>query len=176
VPSSDSQIRPDETTTDVVGERVGAQIIDTIALFVQLVVVAFALGVLARPSSEGAVRGLVFLGVFTLPLYGGLLEAYWNGQTLGKRVMGIKVVDDRGAEPTVGQALTRNIPALVLFSWLTTAVALVAVATDDRRQRLFDRAAATYVVDASVGTRDRRATDADAGSGPMGSPNSRPRR
>lgn len=177
MPSTDDRIPPDETTTDVVGERVGAQIIDTVALFVQLFLVAFGVGVLSGATSEGTARALVSLGVFTLPLYGGLLEGYWNGQTLGKRAMGIKVVDDRGAEPTVGQALARNIPAVVLFSWLTTVVALVAVATDDRRQRVFDRVAETYVVDATAGAAGGRSTRGrESGSGPMGSPDSRPRR
>lgn len=175
MPSTEDRTPPDETTTDVVGERVGAQVIDTVALFVQVVVLTVALAALLRPSSEGAVRGLTFLTFLTLPLYGGLLEGYWNGQTLGKRAMGIKVVDGSGAEPGFGPALARNVPAVVLFSWLTTVVALVAIATDDRRQRLFDRTAGTYVVDAAGGPRD--VPDRDRrGTGTVGSPDSRPRR
>ncbi len=40
--------------------------------------------------------------------YGGLLETYWNGQTIGKRLLGIRVVTVDG-EPISGwQALLRN--------------------------------------------------------------------
>lgn len=178
MPSDEARIPPDETTTDVIGKRVGAQIIDTVAVFVQLILVVLLFAVLLRPDSEAGVNGLAILGVFTLPLYGGLFEAYWNGQTLGKRAMGIKVVDDRGAEPELGAALSRNLPAVVLFSWLTVVVALVAIATDDRRQRLFDQAAGTYVVDATVGRRNDRSARDRSGSaaGSVGSPDSRPRR
>lgn len=150
--TDDARVVPDERTTDVVGARIGAQVIDTVALFVQVVVVTLLLTVLVQPESRDAVEGLTALTMFTLPLYGGLLEAFWNGQTIGKRVTGIKVVDRRGHEPGVWKALGRNIPAVILFSWLTTVVALAAIATDDRRQRLFDRVAGTYVVDASSPT------------------------
>jgi len=148
----DDRVVPNERTTDVVGERIGAQVIDTVLLFVQVIVVTLLLVLLVQPETRDAVDGLAVLTVFTLPLYGGLFEGLWNGQTPGKRFMDIKVVDRRGHEPGLGKAIGRNVPAFVLFSWVTTAVALAAIATDDRRQRLFDRVAGTYVVDASTAT------------------------
>jgi uncharacterized RDD family membrane protein YckC len=149
MPSSDP-VRPDDGTTDVVGDRIFAQLIDLVIMFVQ--VVGVALAVVLRPERAASVRAYVFLGVFTLPLYGGLLEAYWNGQTVGKRLLGIKVVDWQGYDPSLGQALIRNIPAMLLFSWLTTAVALAAIAMSDSRQRVFDSVADTYVVRATAGS------------------------
>jgi len=145
MPSSD-RVRPDHDTTDVVGARVGAQIVDLVVMFVQVVFVGFVLVALARRDRAGTVRGFGYVGVLTLPLYGGLLEGFWNGQTVGKRLFHVKVVDEGGTEPSLGQAFFRNLPAIVLFSWVTTAVALLSIATSDRRQRLFDRAADTYVV------------------------------
>jgi uncharacterized RDD family membrane protein YckC len=59
------------------------------------------------------------------------------------------VVDSQGKTPSLGAALLRNVPAVIVFSWLTTAVALGAIAMDDRNQRVFDDVAGTYVVDAS---------------------------
>ena len=138
--------RPDRHATDVVGSRIGAQIVDLVLMFVQVMVFTVGLAFLVRPESESAVRGFVGLAFLTLPLYGGLLEGFWNGQTVGKRLLGIKVVDRRGDEASVGQALVRNLPAVILFSWLTSAVALAAIAIDDRHQRVFDVVAGTYVV------------------------------
>lgn len=144
--SSSGTIRSDRDTTAVVGARIWAQLVDLVILFVQIGVVGVALARIVRPDTEGGVTGLTLVTFLTLPLYGGLLEGYWNGQTVGKRLLDIKVVDVRGTDPSVEQALVRNFPAVVLFSWLTTVVALAAVATSDRRQRVFDRAANTYVV------------------------------
>ena len=42
-------------------------------------------------------------------LYGGLLETYWNGQTVGKRVMGIRVLSIDGQPINGLQAMMRNI-------------------------------------------------------------------
>ena len=138
--------KPNRDSTDVVGARVGAQVVDLILMFVQILVVGVGLAALARPETESAVRGYIGLGFLTLPLYGGLLEGFWGGQTVGKRLFGIRVVDRHGDEPSAGQAFVRNVPAVILFSWVTSAVALAAMAMDDRRQRVFDMVAGTYVV------------------------------
>lgn len=106
--ADDVRVRPDRETTAVVG----AQVVDIVLQFVQLVAVGFALATRFRPESEDALRGLVYLGALTLPLYGGLLEGYWNGQTVGKALVGVKVVDRDGSPPSVGQALFRNVPAV----------------------------------------------------------------
>lgn len=164
---SANRIRPDGDTTDVVGARIGAQVVDVILQFVQFLVVALALAALAGPpATESEIRGYASLAVLTLPLYGGLLEGLWNGQTVGGRLVDVRVVDREGRSPSVGQALDRTIPAVVLFSWVTTAVGLAAA--DDRRQRLFDRPAGTYVVrpgpTGTADTTDWRSSDS-GGSG-----------
>jgi len=114
-----------------------------------------SLGYLLKPTTEGSVRLLVSLSFLTLPLYGGLLKGYWNGQTVGKRLTGIKVVDGFGNEPGIGKALARNLPAVIYFSWVVIAVGLAAIATSDRKQRLFDRVADTYVVTTRAPTREQ---------------------
>ncbi len=133
-------------STDVVGARVAAQVVDLVCLFLQVIAVTVVLGLAFSPETESELRGYIVLGFLTLPLYGGLLEGFWNGQTVGKRMLGIKVVNSRGDEPGFGQALVRNVPAVILFTWISTAVGLAAIAINDRRQRLFDEAAGTYVV------------------------------
>lgn len=128
---------PDRSDTGVVGERVGAQIVDLVLMAVQLGVVVLVLG-----SGTGA----FLLGLLTLPLYGGLQEGYWDGQTVGKKVFGIRVVSERGGDCSVGQAFARNAPALAIPGWLAYLVALLSMAASDYRQRLFDRVAGTVVV------------------------------
>jgi uncharacterized RDD family membrane protein YckC len=106
-----------------------------------------------------------FLGLFLVILflvhwcYGALLESLWNGQTLGKRAMHIRVVAVHGQPIRVWQAVLRNVlravdampllplvygsadAALPLF-----AVGLIAASLNDRFQRLGDMAAGTMVV------------------------------
>lgn len=145
MPSS-RRAKPDRHATDVVGARIGAQIVDLIVMFGQVMALTIGLVLLFRPETEAGVRGFVGLSFLTLPLYGGLLEGLWNGQTVGKRFFGIKVVDSRGREASLGQALARNFPAVILFSWVTSAVALASIAISDYNQRVFDVLADTYVV------------------------------
>ncbi len=79
--------------------------------------------------------------------YFGLFEALWNGQTPGKRLMGLRVVSTEGLPITPFQAILRNILRVVdaqpggLY-----LVGLVAAALNDRFQRLGDLPSGTMVV------------------------------
>lgn len=139
---------------DVVGDRIAAQIIDYILMFVLLLVFA---ALLAAGGSSG--QGTVFLGLLVVGLgYGTVLEGTY-GKTVGKMVTNIRVVGRGGREIGYGQALIRNIPAL-FGGWLTWLVGVAAIAIDDQNQRLFDQAADTYVVkDGSSRSRTTTATE-----------------
>ncbi len=95
-------------------------------------------------------------------LYGGLLETYWNGQTIGKRVMGIRVLSTDGQPITGLEAMMRNIlrfvdmmPLIPLAAFYDTAgglgiptfmVGLLAALMNRRFQRLGDIVCRTMVV------------------------------
>jgi uncharacterized RDD family membrane protein YckC len=75
-----------------------------------------------------------------------LLEVAWNGQTIGKRVMGLRVIQDSGVRLGVYPALLRNLvrpvdklPALYLVGGVTALFS-------DAHQRLGDLLAGTIVV------------------------------
>lgn len=136
---------PSRYDTDVVGKRVLAQIVDLVLSFGLLVGTMVLVGTgLGRPAPEA----VFVVSPPVLVLYGGLLEGYWNGQTVGKRAVGIRVVDETGEPITVQQAFVRNVPAVVIPGWLAYLVALASMASTERRQRLFDLLARTVVVDA----------------------------
>ena len=94
--------------------------------------------------------------------YGGVLEAYWNGQTLGKRLMGIRVLRTDGQPINGLQAVMRNFLRLVdLMPFLplgalvgqegpwalpTGLLGLVVPMLNERFQRLGDLACGTMVV------------------------------
>jgi uncharacterized RDD family membrane protein YckC len=92
------------------GERLGAAIIDTIILLVILLPLMFVGGYWQAAMSAGgqvplattllwAVIGIaVFVAVQWVPLNA-------SGQTWGKRVLGIRIVDMDGAKPPIGRLI-----------------------------------------------------------------------
>ena len=161
--------------TSVVGQRVGAFLIDSILLSIVNFAVFFAL---AEKTSEIAVKegpdttvyGNVDIGDEQYSLYGGkflvylLIIAvvwflYWvvlpalKGWTLGKLATGIRVVDEQGRVPSgIGRNFVRQLLWVVdSFPWLIPYLTgfILALVTKGHR-RLGDMAAKTFVVRASA--------------------------
>jgi uncharacterized RDD family membrane protein YckC len=78
--------------------------------------------------------------------YGIVLEWYWNGQTFGKRVVGLRVMDIRGLRLRPGQIVIRNllraVDSLPLCYLLGGTICLISRYS----QRLGDLAGNTIVV------------------------------
>lgn len=162
---------PERSDTDVFDSRIGAQIVDLILLIVVFVgllvllsvVLAVLLSATGTAESElGDLLGsLVVLGVALTALsYSAVLETLWNGQTVGKRLFGIRVVGEQGEPIGPGKAVVRNLPVFVSYGMLANLVAILSIASTDRRQRLFDKVAGTVVVDADFDSQaDTAATE-----------------
>ncbi len=73
-------------------------------------------------------------------------EAFWSGQTIGKKVFRLRVVGDRGEPPTFFQAGIRNIIRIVDFLPYAYGVGLVVLFINGKGKRLGDLAAGTIVV------------------------------
>jgi uncharacterized RDD family membrane protein YckC len=133
----------------VTGRRILATIVDGLVFGVLYAVMAMLFGTVTSegPANwSGSLSALpsVFYGVIVV-LYYILMEGYL-GQTVGKMVLGIKVVrEDNGEVPGVGGATIRTLLRIVdgLFSYL---VAFIAVLISGKNQRLGDMAAHTLVV------------------------------
>jgi uncharacterized RDD family membrane protein YckC len=88
--------------------------------------------------------------------YGGLFETLWNGQTPGKRLLGLRVLSIDGQPINALQAVLRNVlrdvdaqPMVGFgagFAIPFYMLALVAMASNNRFQRLGDLASGTIVV------------------------------
>lgn len=77
-------------------------------------------------------------------VYEALLIAYWNGQTIGKKAMGIRVVSKGGAPVSVGMAFVRSIMKIV--SGMALLLGYLWMLWDPNRQTWHDKVAETYVV------------------------------
>jgi len=87
-----------------------------------------------------AVAFLIFFGYFII------FEAVWNGQTPGKRLLGIRVVRDGGYPIDFTSALVRNLIRTLEFALGFYALSAVSTLLSSENKRLGDFAAGTIVV------------------------------
>src|SRR4051794_7893038 len=92
--------------------RVFAYLLDLLVLILLVFVAALASLVLALGSVAGL--GPALVAYFLLSWgYGAGSEAFFNGQTLGKRALSIRVVSEQGVPITGAQAVLRNLVGAV---------------------------------------------------------------
>jgi uncharacterized RDD family membrane protein YckC len=78
--------------------------------------------------------------------YGALLEGFWNGQTIGKRLFHLRVIDQSGLPLRIEQAWVRNLMRVVDALPLAYLVGGISVLCSPARQRFGDRVAGTLVI------------------------------
>jgi uncharacterized RDD family membrane protein YckC len=115
-----------------------------IALFIDGIVLAIIGGIV------GALLGRAELGGFTSFIIGVLYQIYFltqqNGQTLGKRLMGIRVVKTSGAPLTAADVIIRYIGYYI--NTLVFMLGWIWAIFDSNKQGWHDKLAGTYVVTA----------------------------
>jgi uncharacterized RDD family membrane protein YckC len=142
-----------EFSLATIGSRFLAVAIDTIiqiacAIALLLVVAAGiwatgALGLAARPW----VLAVLVIGGFVIYYgYFAVFETLWNGQTPGKRVIGLRVIHASGRPISAWEAILRNVVRLVDQMPAIYAIGIISVFVTERSQRLGDLAAGTVVV------------------------------
>lgn len=126
--------------------RVVGYMIDVLVMLLAIMV----LSILSLVVSLGSISGMgpMLVAYFLIVWgYGAFFEGLFNGQTIGKRVMRIRVVSDQGVPITGAQAVLRNLVGTVdgplPFFYLA---ALMSMMLTRKFQRLGDLAAGTMVV------------------------------
>jgi uncharacterized RDD family membrane protein YckC len=134
--------------------RLFAYLIDLVLLIV-LVVIAGIVALILSLGSPSGIGGLLVAYFVLVWGYGAFCETFFNGQTVGKRAVSVRVVSDQGVPITGAQAVLRNLVGAVdgpiPFLYLP---GLASIFLTERFQRLGDLAAGTMVV---VEERQRRA-------------------
>lgn len=136
-----------------VGSRFLALLADTLVqglayvvlVLIYILVIASGNAVDATPTkwliaTMISVHFLLYWGYFTI------FEAYWNGQTPGKRLCKLRVIRDSGRQITFFESMTRNLLRAVDGLPGFYAVGVVAMLCNRRNKRLGDLAAGTLVV------------------------------
>jgi uncharacterized RDD family membrane protein YckC len=132
------------------GARFVAWCVD-VGIIAVLLFMGACLGSVAELGRAGMGRALMALWIFLLNWgYFLLCEWLWHGQTLGKHLLGIRVITWQGTSMSFGQSLLRNVlrvadglPIPVPFFY--TLGSIVAACNREHR-RLGDLAAGTLVV------------------------------
>ena len=127
------------------------QLIQGTALFVLVLIVIAALAAAGthggdRLSGKWFIAAVTFVVFLIIWGYFALFEAFWQGQTPGKRAMKLRVIKDSGRQITLFEALARNLLRFVDYMPSFYLVGVITMLCNKRNKRLGDLAAGTMVV------------------------------
>jgi uncharacterized RDD family membrane protein YckC len=147
------------------GKRLLAWVTDIIVICLYYYLMLRLIYPLLGKSEAVTTAAELFMVIIPVLVYQLAFELFFNGQTVGKMVAGIKVIDKEGREPTWGQYLIRwmlclgnlflyiipylilqNAGLMILFMILYAPDFLVMVISG-KMQRIGDFAAGTVVID-----------------------------
>jgi uncharacterized RDD family membrane protein YckC len=135
-----------------VGERILAYIIDLIIKIAYVVVtyqIVFNLLEIEEVVSDMDQWSKIAIYIsFYLPVvfYSLIFETFLDGQTIGKRIMKIKVVKIDGYQASLADYLVRWFFRIIDLNMMSGIVALIAIVTSKKSQRLGDMTAGTSVI------------------------------
>jgi uncharacterized RDD family membrane protein YckC len=128
--------------------RVLAAIVDLAIVVAGAMVILFAANALS--SDTGDVRGALSAVILGWALYYYFATESGDGQTVGKKLLKLRVVRADGRPAGMGEIAVRTILRVLDGVGGYIVALIVMLATGQRRQRLGDLAAGTIVVDASA--------------------------
>ncbi|MDH5356440.1 MAG: RDD family protein [Gammaproteobacteria bacterium] len=103
-------------------------------------------GIASIPFGELGTGFWLIFWFFIEWFYPVLFEVFWRGQTPGKKVLGISVVQDDLTPISFGASLVRNLLRTVDFLPFFYLFGLITMVSNERFQRLGDLAAGTLVI------------------------------
>ncbi len=128
-------------------KRLLAWMIDIVLVYTYIILMdKYIVDPLSMYESLGSTASILIVSIPAI-LYHLLCEVFMNGQSIGKKALGIKVLDMNGNEATLSQYLLRW--SFRLFDMVITlcAGAVLSTALSKHSQRLGDLVAGTVVID-----------------------------
>ena len=138
-----------------IGSRFLASLLDTLIVGLLQIVILIVLTLVIRMFDGSAFSGQIsawvyaIFGLVAAIFYWGyyvFFEMLWNGQSPGKRWVGLRVIRSDGTPITLSEALIRNLARLVDFLPAAYGIGVVTMFIDKQSRRLGDLAAGTLVV------------------------------
>jgi len=119
--------------------RLAAVLVDGLLLSCFMAVAVYAM---TSVNSRGASLAILVLALVLAALYEPVFIAAM-GATLGKRIMGLRVVNEYGDPVTVGQSIARWVSKMIFSCFV---IPLAAPLFISRRRGLHDIVVSTYVI------------------------------
>lgn len=135
-----------------VGERILAYLVDFLIKTAYIIVIAYfvfnLMGLSEVMDDMDQWSAIAIIVLFLLPymFYSLVFESILEGQTLGKRLLKIKVVKIDGYQASFGDYLIRWILRIIDISISSGVVGLIAMIVNSKTQRLGDISAGTAVI------------------------------
>lgn len=135
-----------------VGERMYASLLDLLIKVAYIIVVAYVffylLGIsnILNRMDMWSRMSVIILFFFPVMIYSVTLESIFEGQTIGKKLLKIKVVKIDGYQAGFGDYLIRWLFRIVENNLLGGLIGLVAMIVNSKTQRMGDVAAGTAVI------------------------------
>lgn len=132
------------------GRRLVAALLDSVILFAINISIAMLLvgsfSLMPTEGAENAAGGiLILISYIILPVGYWVVLQSQMGQTLGKKALGIKVVDSEGKTPSVVTFFLREIVGKIV-SAIILLIGYLMILWDSKKQGLHDKIAGTYVI------------------------------
>jgi len=119
--------------------RVLAFIIDSVILYVVNLIV----GLVLNPSTTGRSGIQTLLGIIYFTYFWSA-SSLWPGQTVGDKLLNLRVIKTDGTDLSIVQALIRYVGLVISF--IVIFIGVIWVAFDPNKQGWADKIAGTYVV------------------------------
>jgi uncharacterized RDD family membrane protein YckC len=134
-----------------IGSRFMAALVDTVVIVVLEALAYFIMFLIFFSAgkaqwSNWLVALFSLVGFLFLWGYYIFFELLWNGQSLGKRWVGLRVIRTDGMPISLAESLVRNLVRLVDFMPVAYGVGVVAMFVSSQSRRLGDLAAGTLVI------------------------------
>ncbi|WP_124979778.1 RDD family protein [Nonlabens xiamenensis] len=134
-------------------QRVLAFILDLAILFVYILILNNTVFKAASYIDPNNVFGLEQLSLLPIFCYTLFMHLIFDGRTVGKFIMGIKVVKEDGSPARWSDFIVRWIFRLIDLWLFTFTIGTVSILFSDRKQRLGDMGAKTVVINVRKSTR-----------------------
>ncbi len=129
-----------------VASRLLARLIDSIMLLFVFYTLMIVMVVVSASNPTLALILAIVIGFALVFVYPMVIESRWNGRTVGKYAMGLRVVTTEGGPVRLSHTAIRSMLQLIDILVTAGGAAVVAAISSEHGQRLGDMAAGTYVI------------------------------
>ena len=138
-------------TAASVGDRILGQLLDSLVkiaygIMVYIIVQIFSLENLFDGLDQWSIIAIISVIGLPVMFYSLIQESLWEGQTIGKKLMKVKVIKLDGYQAGFGDYLIRWLFRLIDISVGNGVIGLITIVSSSKNQRLGDMAAGTAII------------------------------